>query len=158
MTMLPAVCSTDVRAGHAALVFDGAGYHLAKDPAIPENITLVGLPPYAPELNPVENVWEYLRRSSPVFRRRDRKPCGAGEPRGSDAGDDGKGFCTVARYARRGNSCAVCGHHGIRRPGHVAHVRDRPAFQGRLGSSVAAGYLPEMQGFRKLPATADGTI
>jgi hypothetical protein len=46
---------------HAALVFDGAGYHVAKDLAIPENITLVSLPPYAPELNPVENVWEYLR-------------------------------------------------------------------------------------------------
>jgi transposase len=28
---------------------------------IPENITLVRLPPYAPELNPIENVWEYLR-------------------------------------------------------------------------------------------------
>jgi transposase len=46
---------------HAVLVFDGAGYHLAKDLAILENITLVSLPPYAPELNPVENVWEYLR-------------------------------------------------------------------------------------------------
>src|SRR5256886_7191950 len=39
---------------HAALVFDGAGYHVAKDLAIPENITLVSLPPYAPELNPIE--------------------------------------------------------------------------------------------------------
>ena len=42
MTMLRAVCSTDVR----ALVFDGAGYRLAKDLAIPENITLVSLPPF----------------------------------------------------------------------------------------------------------------
>ena len=46
---------------HAALVLDGAGYHVATDLAVPENITLVSLPPYAPELNPVENVWEYLR-------------------------------------------------------------------------------------------------
>ena len=46
---------------HAALVLDGAGYHVAKHLAVPENITLVPLPPYAPELNPVENVWEYLR-------------------------------------------------------------------------------------------------
>lgn len=46
---------------HAALVFDGAGYHVAKDLAVPDNITLVPLPPYAPELNPVENIWEYLR-------------------------------------------------------------------------------------------------
>lgn len=46
---------------HAALVFDGAGYHVAKDLAVPGNVTLVPLPPYAPELNPMENVWEYLR-------------------------------------------------------------------------------------------------
>jgi transposase len=28
---------------------------------VPDNITLLHLPPYAPELNPMENVWEYLR-------------------------------------------------------------------------------------------------
>jgi len=43
------------------LVFDRAGYHLAKDLAVRENITLIRLPPRAPELNPIENVWEYLR-------------------------------------------------------------------------------------------------
>jgi transposase len=47
--------------GHAALVLDGAGYHIAAALTIPENVTLVRLPPYAPELNPIENVWEYLR-------------------------------------------------------------------------------------------------
>lgn len=46
---------------HAALVFDGAGYHGSHSLAVPDNITLVALPPYAPELNPIENVWEYLR-------------------------------------------------------------------------------------------------
>jgi transposase len=46
---------------HAALVIDGAGYHVAGRLAVPRNITLVRLPPYAPELNPIENVWEYLR-------------------------------------------------------------------------------------------------
>ena len=45
---------------HAALVLDGAGYHVAEALAVPHNITLVPLPPYAPELNPIENVWEYL--------------------------------------------------------------------------------------------------
>ena len=45
---------------HAALVLDGAGYHIAAALTIPENVTLVRLPPYAPELNPIENVWEYL--------------------------------------------------------------------------------------------------
>jgi putative transposase len=46
---------------HAVLVFDGAGYHGASALCIPRNITLLNLPPYAPELNPIENVWEYLR-------------------------------------------------------------------------------------------------
>ena len=46
---------------HAALVLDGAGYHVAAALDIPANITLVRLPPYAPELNPMENVWAYLR-------------------------------------------------------------------------------------------------
>jgi hypothetical protein len=46
---------------HAALVLDGAGYHTAAALNIPDNVTLVRLPPYAPELNPIENVWQYLR-------------------------------------------------------------------------------------------------
>ena len=46
---------------HAPVIFDGAGYHIAADLAVPENITLIRLPPRAPELNPIENVWEYLR-------------------------------------------------------------------------------------------------
>ena len=46
---------------HAALVLDGAGWHVGEDLAVPANLTLVPLPPYSPELNPVERVWEYLR-------------------------------------------------------------------------------------------------
>ncbi len=46
---------------HAVLVLDGAGWHGAKALAVPANVTLVHLPPYAPELNPVERVWLYLR-------------------------------------------------------------------------------------------------
>ena len=46
---------------HAVLILDGAGWHGAKALKVPENITLVPLPPYAPELNPMENVWQYLR-------------------------------------------------------------------------------------------------
>jgi transposase len=52
---------------HAALVIDGAGYHVAARLAVPPNITLVRLPPYAPELNPIENVWEYLRGNKLVI-------------------------------------------------------------------------------------------
>ena len=47
---------------HAALICDGAGWHAkSKDLIVPSNITLITLPPYAPELNPIENVWEFLR-------------------------------------------------------------------------------------------------
>ena len=47
---------------HAALVCDGAGWHRTGHRLrVPDNITLIRLPPYAPELNPMENVWAFLR-------------------------------------------------------------------------------------------------
>ena len=46
---------------HAMLVLDQAGWHVAQALAIPGNVTLALLPPYSPELNPVERVWLYLR-------------------------------------------------------------------------------------------------
>jgi transposase len=46
---------------HAVLILDQAGWHLSKRLAVPKNITLVALPPKCPELNPVENVWQFLR-------------------------------------------------------------------------------------------------
>lgn len=46
---------------HAILVLDQAGWHVAKALQVPANITLLHLPPYSPELNPVERVWAYLR-------------------------------------------------------------------------------------------------
>jgi putative transposase len=47
---------------HAALICDGAGWHQQGGALqVPDNITLLRLPPYAPELNPMENVWDYLR-------------------------------------------------------------------------------------------------
>ena len=46
---------------HAVLVLDGAGWHGARALTVPPNITLVPLPPYSPELNPVERIWLYLR-------------------------------------------------------------------------------------------------
>ena len=46
----------------AILVCDGAGWHQrGKRLRGPDNLTVLSLPPYAPELNPMENVWEYLR-------------------------------------------------------------------------------------------------
>jgi transposase len=46
---------------HAVLMLDGAGWHSAEDLVVPDNITLLPLPARAPELNPVENVWQFLR-------------------------------------------------------------------------------------------------
>jgi hypothetical protein len=47
---------------HAVLVLDQAGWHGAKQLKVPSNLTLLHLPPYSPELNPVERVWLYLRK------------------------------------------------------------------------------------------------
>lgn len=46
---------------HLVMVLDGAGWHIGGQLRVPANITLVFLPPYSPELNPVERVWLYLR-------------------------------------------------------------------------------------------------
>src|SRR5262249_18490878 len=57
--------------GHAGLLGDGAGYPVAKGLVVPSNVSLIHLPPYSPELNPVENLWHYLRShywSNGVYR------------------------------------------------------------------------------------------
>ncbi len=46
---------------HAVMVLDQAGWHGSNSLAVPANITLVPLPAYSPELNPVERVWLYLK-------------------------------------------------------------------------------------------------
>ena len=46
---------------HAVLIWDGAGFHRSQQVVTPANVTLILLPPYSPELNPVENLWHYLR-------------------------------------------------------------------------------------------------
>lgn len=53
---------------HAVLVMDGAGWHKSDDLVVPQNISLLRLPPYAPELNPVEMIWQYLRRNKLAHR------------------------------------------------------------------------------------------
>ncbi len=53
---------------HAALLLDGAGWHIAADITVPSNISLIFLPPYAPHLNPVERIWLYLRERFPSLR------------------------------------------------------------------------------------------
>jgi transposase len=46
---------------HAVLVWDQAGFHKSRDLKVPENVTIIPLPAYSPELNPVENLWHYFR-------------------------------------------------------------------------------------------------
>ena len=46
---------------HVVMVWDQAGFHTAKAVELPENVTLLPLPPYSPELNPIENLWHYLK-------------------------------------------------------------------------------------------------
>ena len=43
------------------MIWDRAGFHTSKQVKIPANVTLIPLPPYSPQLNPVEKLWQYLR-------------------------------------------------------------------------------------------------
>jgi hypothetical protein len=64
MDILLAELSQAVAPGaHAAVLIDGAGYHGAADLTIPDNITLVRLPPYSPELNAIEKLWQFMREN-----------------------------------------------------------------------------------------------
>jgi transposase len=49
---------------HAVLILDGVGWHQGGGKLrVPDNISLLSLPPYSPELNPVENVWQFFRQN-----------------------------------------------------------------------------------------------
>lgn len=48
---------------HAAVIMDRAPWHISKELKVPKNITLILLPARSPELNPVENIWQYLRQN-----------------------------------------------------------------------------------------------
>jgi hypothetical protein len=45
------------------MVMDGAGWHKAKALRVPENMALIFLPPYSPQLNPVEHIWDSIREN-----------------------------------------------------------------------------------------------
>lgn len=46
---------------HAVVLLDQAGWHTSAKLNVPANISLLPLPPKSPELNPTENVWQYMR-------------------------------------------------------------------------------------------------
>ncbi len=59
---------------HAILLLDQAGWHVSRRLSIPDNITFLPLPPKSPELNPVENIWQFMRDnwlSNRVFKSYD---------------------------------------------------------------------------------------
>jgi hypothetical protein len=66
MSLHLAEISRHVTAGaHAVVVLDGAGWHQTGGRLqVPGNLSLLRLPPYSPELNPQENIWQYLRQTS----------------------------------------------------------------------------------------------
>jgi transposase len=71
---LQEISQTVAPGAHAVLLLDQAGWHVSAKLKVPDNITLVPLPPKSPELNPVENVWQFMRDnwlSSRIFRSYD---------------------------------------------------------------------------------------
>ena len=68
------IAATVAPGAHAVLLVDQAGWHLSTELVVPPNITIMALPPKCPELNPVENVWQFLRDnwlSNRVFKSYD---------------------------------------------------------------------------------------
>ena len=62
MNLHLAAISADIAPGrHAALLLDQAGWHLSAKLVVPANITIVPLQPKCPELNPQENIWQFMR-------------------------------------------------------------------------------------------------
>ena len=60
---LEEIAQTVAQGAHAVVLIDGAGWHTAKALRVPDNITLLKLPAYCPELNAQENIWQYMRQT-----------------------------------------------------------------------------------------------
>ena len=60
---LDEIATKVIPGAHAILLLDQAGWHGAKIPKVPSNITLMPLPPRAPELNGQENIWQSMRQN-----------------------------------------------------------------------------------------------
>jgi transposase len=64
MNLFLAQVEKDFKGYFVIMLIDGAGWHTAKDLQVPENIKLLPQPPYSPELNPVEHIWDDLREKA----------------------------------------------------------------------------------------------
>ena len=60
------IAKTVAPGAHAVLMVDQAGWHMSTRLVVPPNITIIALPPKSPELNPVENVWQFMRDNEPA--------------------------------------------------------------------------------------------
>lgn len=60
---LAAISAQVAKGACAALLLDRAGWHTTKNLVMPENIVPIFLPSRSPELNPVENIWQFLRQN-----------------------------------------------------------------------------------------------
>ena len=61
---LEEISSQVTQGSHAVLLLDQAGWHQTGGKLrVPRNISLLHLPPYSPELNPAENIWQFLRQN-----------------------------------------------------------------------------------------------
>ena len=60
---LQEISVTVASGAHALLMVDQAGWHPAKELKTPDNITIMPLPSKSPELNPVENIWQFMREN-----------------------------------------------------------------------------------------------
>jgi transposase len=58
---LEEISATVAKGAHAVLLLDRAGWHTTGNLIMPRNVTLIFLPSRSPELNPVENIWQFLR-------------------------------------------------------------------------------------------------
>src|SRR5476651_2261744 len=68
------IAQTVAPGAHAVLLVDQAGWHMSMRLTVPHNITIIALPPKSPELNPVENIWQFMRDnwlSNRVFKSYD---------------------------------------------------------------------------------------
>ena len=60
---LQEISRTVAAKAHAVVLMDRAGWHTTDELTVPNNLTIILLPSRAPELNPVENIWQYLRQT-----------------------------------------------------------------------------------------------
>ena len=61
MNIFLAEMSKHLGSAQAIVVMDCAGWHKSKELEVPANIQILYLPPYSPELNPVEKFWQYIK-------------------------------------------------------------------------------------------------